>query len=443
MAKKTYVLDTNVLLSDPNAVFEFDNNDVVIPLMVIEELDNHKSRADEVGRNARETVRKLGSLTKNHRDLTRGIPIPHSEGVLRVLSVTDVRGDAAPLEMPAELKKMTGDNSILELCAELQTTEDSDVILVSRDLLMRIKAMSLGVPCEDYKKLPSSGTTSRLYDGVANLEGDFDLEKLYADGELFLEPEYTKDLSPNQFIVLKNGTQSGLVRFFSVSESVCLVKETKIGKISTRNKEQTFALDLLTDPDVKLVTLAGFAGTGKTLLAIAAGLEQVLAKKYKNLVICRPIQSVGKEIGFLPGTIEEKMEPWLAPVKDNLRFLLGSGKKARQTEETLQMLFDEGTIEVQAMSFIRGRSIAGAYMIIDESQNLSLHELKTIITRVGEGTKIVLTGDTEQIDNQGVDSLTNGLTVAVEKFKDQPIAGHVTLCKGERSELASIAAKIL
>jgi PhoH-like ATPase len=219
----------------------------------------------------------------------------------------------------------------------------------------------------------------------------------------------------------------------------------KIGKLDAKNKEQRFALQLLLDPDVKLVTLAGLAGCGKTLLSIAAGLELVLEKKkYKSLVVCRPVQPMGKDIGFLPGTIEEKMEPWVAPIKDNLRFLLSaSGKRSRNIEETLNMYFDDGTIEVEAMTFIRGRSISNAFMIIDEAQNLNAHELKTILTRVGEGTKIVLTGDIEQIDNTYVDSLSNGLTVAIEKFKDHEISGHVTLTKGERSELATLAAKIL
>jgi PhoH-like ATPase len=219
----------------------------------------------------------------------------------------------------------------------------------------------------------------------------------------------------------------------------------KAGKLEAKNKEQRFALSLLLDPDVKLITLAGVAGCGKTLISIAAGLEQVLEKKrYKSLVVLRPVQPVGKDIGFLPGTLQEKMEPWIAPIKDNLRFLLSnSGKRSRNVEDTLAMYFEDGTIEVEAMTFIRGRSISNAFMIIDEAQNLNLHELKTILTRVGEGTKIVLTGDVEQIDNTYVDSLSNGLTIAIERFKDENIAGHVTLVKGERSVLASMAASKL
>lgn len=444
MAKKTFILDTNVLLSDPAAIFAFEENDVIIPLTVLEELDNHKTRMDEVGRNARETVRKLWSVAQDQPDLNQGADLPGG-GTLKVLSVEDVRGALMPINVPKELVKKGGDNCIIELCMELQSSNiEGEIILVSRDTMMRLKALCLNIPCEDYKRLPTGGEgASQLYSGVTTIEGDFDIPRLYAEGNLHLEPEDTENVMPNEFMILKNGNQSGMVRFFSQNEPVVHVKLDRVGKLQTRNKEQMFSLDLLNDPDVKLVTLAGFAGCGKTLLAIAAGLEQVLAKKYKNLVICRPVQSVGKEIGFLPGTIEEKMEPWIAPIKDNLRFLLGNGKRSRQVEDTLALLFEQGTIEIQAMTFIRGRSIAGAYMVIDEAQNLNIHELKTIITRVGEGTKVVLTGDIEQIDNQSVDSLSNGLTVAIEKFKDQPLAGHVTLVKGERSELATLAAKIL
>lgn len=445
MAKKTFILDTNILLSDPNALFSFEDNNIVLPLMVCEELDRHKDRQDEVGRNARETVRKLTEIVKVNKDLKNGVPLI-SGGSLRILSVDDVRSKRKkPVALPSELlMKETGDNSIISLCLEFQAAHEDDMTLVSRDLLLRLKADVLGIPCEDYKKVQVTSSVSKLFSGVTHIEGDFDIDTLHKDGRLYIESVHTANLQPNEYVVLTNGSQSGLCRFFENGEPVVLVSKENVGKIKSRNKEQTFAIDLLTDPDVKLVTLAGFAGCGKTLVAIAAGLEQVMAKKYKSLVVCRPVQPVGKDIGFLPGTIEEKMEPWIAPIKDNLRYLLSnSGKHSRNVEETLNMMFEDGVIEVQAMTFIRGRSIANAYMIIDEAQNLNAHELKTILTRVGEGTKIVLTGDIEQIDNSYVDSLSNGLTVAIEKFKSHDIAGHVTLTKGERSVLATLAAQIL
>jgi PhoH-like ATPase len=228
------------------------------------------------------------------------------------------------------------------------------------------------------------------------------------------------------------------------------LSDKTLGKYKTRNKEQEFALDLLMDQNVKLVTLVGFSGTGKTLTAIAAGLEQVIGQgigsvknPYKSLVVCRPIQPVGKDLGYLPGTLEEKLEPWIAPIKDNLRFLVTEGKRGKQAEDILKSYFEEGIIEVEAMAFIRGRSITDAFIIVDEAQNLSIHELKTILTRAGEGTKIVLTGDIGQIDSLHLDAVSNGLSVAVEAFRSQPISGHITLTKGERSELATIAAKLL
>jgi PhoH-like ATPase len=272
---------------------------------------------------------------------------------------------------------------------------------------------------------------------------DEDIEWFYDHKEI--EPPNGISLHPNEFVIMKNDmfNKSALARFSNgMLKSISTYSPCKI---EGRNKEQKIALDLLLNPDIPLVTVVGSAGTGKTLLAIASGLHQVIdTKRYKSLIVCRPIQPLGKDIGFLPGTMEEKMEPWVAPIKDNLRYLLtADGKKSKRSEETMQMLFDNGTIEVEAMTFIRGRSIANAFMIIDEAQNLNAHELKTIITRVGEGTKIVLTGDIEQIDNMYVDSVSNGLTIAIEKFKDSELSGHITLVKGERSALATMASQIL
>lgn len=441
---KTYILDTNVLLSDPNALFSFEENDIVLPLIVIEELDHQKDRQDEVGRNARETVRKLTELVKGHTDLQNNPIELESGGRLFILSSQVIDG-----VLPAELDiTASGDNKILAFCKGLQA-KNPEVILVSRDMLIRLKAETLGIHCQDYKKFSVTTSASALYNGVKCLSGQYDIDALYASNRLpanqFLTPEDVKVLNPNQFLVVKQeGTDRSVLARYTGTE-VQTINGYSPCKIEGRNKEQKFAIDLLLDPAIKLTTVVGSAGTGKTLLAIAAGLHLVLdGKKYKSLVVCRPIQPVGKDIGYLPGTMEEKMEPWIAPIKDNLRFLLAEGgKRSKRGEETMEMLFENGTIEVEAMTFIRGRSIANAYMIIDEAQNLNVHELKTIITRVGEGTKIVLTGDIEQIDNMYVDSVSNGLTVAIEKFKDYAIAGHVTLTKGERSELATLAAQIL
>lgn len=454
MTKKTFIVDTNVLLSDPEALFSFEDNNIILPLIVIEELDRHKDRQDEVGRNARETVRKLADLTKEHKDLRKGVPLGNSGGELRIVSVDDFVSPKTEI-LPSELaSKPSGDNSIITVCKAYldQAKRLEKVVLVTRDTLLRLKCNVLGIECEDYRKHQATTSVSNLYSGVKTIVGEFDIGDLYAEQCLEIDDDFVDDnkVLPNQFLILENEQdgRTGLVRYVRDDKGpiLHLVDDTmKVGKLEAKNKEQRFALQLLQDPEVKLVTLAGFAGCGKTLLSIAAGLEQVIEKKkYKSLVVCRPVQPLGKDIGFLPGTIEEKMEPWVAPIKDNLRFLISqNGKKSKNVEEALNMYFENGTIEVEAMTFIRGRSISDAFMIIDEAQNLDIHELKTILTRVGENTKIVLTGDIEQIDNTYVDSLSNGLTVAIERFKEHWISGHVTLVKGERSELATLAAKTL
>lgn len=463
--KKTYVLDTNVLMTDVGALHSFEDNDVVIPLIVIEELDRHKDRQDDAGRNARETSRRLSVLVKEHKDLSKGLPLGNG-GTLWLLSTEEVTkhlaDEVSATLTPNELSLKSGDNVILTFCRALQLARpEQKLVLVTRDVLLRIKAEVLGVQSEDYKKNQVAENLSSLYTGVADLElEDIDIDAFYKNNDSYrLSPSkiVVNNLQPNQFLVVKQmGTNKSVLTRLSYDYpensvipnygTLAVIKDPPGMKIGAKNKEQRFALDLLFDPSVKLVTIVGPAGGGKTLLAIAAGLQQVLEapKRFKSLVVCRPVMPLGKDIGFLPGTMEEKMEPWIAPIKDNLRFLLSqTGTKSKRGEDTLNMLFDDGTIEVEAMTFIRGRSIANAFMIIDEAQNLNLHELKTIITRVGENTKIILTGDIDQIDNLHVDSVNNGLTIAVEKFKGYSIAGHVTLVKGERSELATLAAKVL
>lgn len=446
--KKTFVLDTNVLLSDPNAIFSFEENDVVIPIIVLEELDRHKDRQDEVGRNARETSRKLSSLTKEHKTFDAPISLGDRRGTLRILSWNSLGFQDIKALIPAELEGKSGDNQILAVCIAFQKKyPDVHMCLVSRDVLLRLKANALSIACDDYLKFHVAKSVSGLYTGVTTVTGDHDLDSFYREGHIKLPESDEVGLHPNEFVILKKDASDGsaLTRFAGRHKGLRKINEYSPCKIEGRNKEQKFALDLLLDPSIPLVTVVGSAGTGKTLLAIASGLHQVIdTKRYKSLIVCRPIQPLGKDIGYLPGTMEEKMEPWVAPIKDNLRYLLSAdGKKSKRGEETMSMLFENGTIEVEAMTFIRGRSIANAYMIIDEAQNLNAHELKTIITRVGEGTKIVLTGDIEQIDNMYVDSVSNGLTIAIEKFKNSDLSGHVTLTKGERSALATLAASLL
>lgn len=462
--KKTFVLDTNVLLSDPQCVDNFEDNDLVIPILVLEELDKHKSRSDEVGRNGREVSRTLDKLRESG-DLNAGVKT-RGGGTLRVLSFSDDYRSMLPPELTMG---SSVDNMIIGYVLRLGRDCPSP-ILVSKDINVRVKCSSLGIPAEDYKSLRVADSLETLYSGVKVVEtSDSLINDFYAGGKLRAD-EVTNDLTySNQIIVLKatdddgNTLNSALSRRLHDGSLVHLQKFKSVFGIVPRNKEQIFSLDLLMDPSVSLLTLTGRAGCGKTLLALAAGLEQLESigaqPVYKKLIVSRPVQPVGRDIGFLPGTLEEKMEPWIAPIRDNLEFLLGLGKRIqpaasprrkKSEEQTggfkdpyLDLMQQKGLIEIEAISFIRGRSIPNAFIIIDEAQNLSLHELKTIVTRAGEGTKIILTGDIEQIDNVDVDTYTNGLTYALEKFKDYSLAAHITLLKGERSALATLASKIL
>lgn len=461
MEKKTYVLDTNVLLSDPNSLHSFEDNNIIIPMAVLEELDHQKSRQDEVGKNARQVSRMLDELrTSGNGSLVTGVTLATGAS-LRVVSIEpSLMGN-----MPPELQNAKNDNFIIALMWQYSNVLGLDHVLVSKDINVRIKCDSLGIKCEDYLKMRVTSDAQEFYRGVEVVDVDVDLIDAASKGPT--DPQLVplkKSPYPNQIVIMKSGKSSSVITKCVEDGGQKLLEpirniESAFG-LKPRNKEQKFSLDLLYDPSVKLLTLVGPSGTGKTLLALAAALDQLnelgSEPRYNKLIVTRPVQPVGKDIGFLPGTLEEKMEPWIAPVRDNLNFLMGSQKKrgsgrraangrqpSTREEPYLSIMQDRGLIEIEAITFIRGRSIPNAFIVIDEAQNLTLHELKTIVTRVGDGTKIVLTGDIEQIDNVHVDAFTNGLTYAVEKFKDYTISGHVTLLKGERSELATLASKIL
>lgn len=464
-AKKTYVLDTNVLMSDPNSIFSFEDNHVIIPMVVLEELDRHKSRPDEVGRNVRQVTRSLDSL-RERGSLENGVDLKEG-GTLRV-GRSKIKFDEPGLD-PSK-----PDNLIIEFAQSCK-----GAVLVSKDINVRVKCDSLGIKCEDYLRMRVADDPKKFYTGVDVIENVpedtidqfFEQKRLEVFSGFSVEGRGVLQFCPNQVVILKHAypdgrpTKSAIAKCQSTLKGNVLVPIAKIEqafKLRPRNKEQSFSLDLLFDPDIKLLTLVGPSGTGKTLLALAAGLAQMKGlgnpdeqARYDKFIVTRPVQPVGKDIGFLPGTMEEKMEPWIAPIRDNLNFLMG-GKRSRPRKNQqgverphkedgsyLSLMQEKGLIEIEAITFIRGRSIPHAFIVIDEAQNLSMHELKTIVTRVGDGTKIVLTGDIEQIDNVHVDTYTNGLTYAVERFKDHSIAGHVTLLKGERSELATLASKIL
>ena len=437
MAKKIYVLDTSVCLTDANCIYSFANNDIVLPLKVLEEIDNHKKRQDSVGIHAREVIRKLDSLRENG-SLYKGVRLARGKGIVYVKLCKKEN-------LPQDLDLQIPDNEIIGVALnQKHENVKRKVIVVTRDINMRVKCDALGLTTEDYCSNQVVQDTSHIYTGFAeHLVDEPILDRFYADEEIYIDKEES-DLMPNQFVMLvsnQNEKKTALARFTSYTKPLKKINgnhKKGIWGVKPRNKEQIFALELLKDNDIDMITLVGKAGCGKTLLAIAAGLQQVMETNiYKKLVISRPIQPMGRDIGFLPGTMEEKMAPWVAPIQDNLQFLMGNDR------ETLEMYMKNGTIEVEALTYIRGRSISNAFIIIDEAQNLTAHELKTILTRVGENTKIVFTGDVEQIDNVYIDETSNGLTHAVEKFKSYNMAGHITLIKGERSKIATLASKIL
>jgi len=440
MAKRTYVLDTNVYLTDSHCFKKFGRNDVILPLKVLEEIDKHKKRQDGVGANARHTIRLLDEL-RAKGNLHKGIRIDKGLGIIRA-----VYSDVSAL--PPEMDKRDPDNIIIAAALnEKNENPNKKVVIVSLDINLRVRCDALGIECEDYNENQVVKREEHIYTGFTkHLVDDQTIDHFYQGEKLFIDKE-EKNLLPNEFVMLvssSNDKKTALSRFINYNKPLIKVDEYKHGiwDVKPRNKEQAFALNLLMDPNVPVVSLIGAAGCGKTLLAIAAGMEQTLDEGqyepiYKKLVVSRPVMPMGRDIGFLPGTLEEKMAPWLAPIQDNLKFLMGDDRVA------LEMYSERGLIEIEALTYIRGRSIANAFIIIDEAQNLTTHELKTIITRVGEGTKIVLTGDVEQIDNVYIDARSSGLTYALEKFKPYELAGHISLQKGERSKVATLASKVL
>tara|TARA_R110000824_G_scaffold134231_1_gene297172 strand:- start:703 stop:2010 length:1308 start_codon:yes stop_codon:yes gene_type:complete len=433
---KTLILDTNVYLTEAQSLFSFGRSDIAIPTIVLDEIDKHKHRQDTAGLNAR-TMNRLLDKLRSKGSLFTGVPLGSGKG-----KVFAAQYD--PRYMPAGMETDDSDNKIIAIAIRLQL-EGFDVAVISRDLNMRVKCDSFAIECYDYQPQQAVKSADNLFDGAAEIiVPDQIIEEFYNESDVLL-PEQKEKLYPNSYLVLKSekdDKKSAICRFRNYNAPLRKVYSYKdIWGLSANNKEQKYAMDLLFDKDIQIISLTGQAGTGKTLIAAACGLEQVLNNTksqggYDKLIITRPVQPMGRDIGFLPGTLEEKMMPWIAPLRDNLEHLFGD-------RGALDMHMEQGVIEIEAMTYIRGRSISNAFMIVDEAQNLTTHELKTIITRVGHGTKLVLTGDIQQIDNSYVDAVSNGLTHAVEKFKEYDIAGHVTLYKGERSKLATLAAEIL
>jgi len=447
------ILDTNILLLDPNAYLKFPNKHIIIPLIVIEELDSFKREMTSIGKAAREIIRAI-DLLRTRGKLTEGVKLENSS-ILQVFILENLE------ELPEGLDRVIKDNYLLSTGIKLKKVYNKKVTIITKDADLRIKADVLGIHAEDYNT-NHSDTLEKLYTGERVIQTTEEwIDKFYHNEELIWNVEkpnfaldYIEPIVVNEYITLKSERKSALARAHK-SGRLIHIKEKKILNIIPKNREQRFTIDALLDPEIQLVTIAGRAGTGKTLLALAAGLYQVLENQlYKKLLVARPVIPMGRDIGFLPGELEEKIKPWMQPIYDNLEFLLENDEneeiyqkekidKKRDIHTTIDYLKQMGILDVEPLTYIRGRSIPRQFIIIDEAQNLSPHEAKTIITRAGIGTKIVLTGDYYQIDHPYLNLYTNGISYTFNKMMGQPIFAHVTLEKGERSELAELASKLM
>jgi PhoH-like ATPase len=440
--KKTFILDTNVLIHDPNSIFSFKDNKVILPIYVIEEIDKLKRSEGEKGRNARVTARLIDDLRKNG-SLFEGVQLDNG-GFFRV----EVKGDYS--HFPSFLQKDSMDNRILAVVLKIiedSLALDEKVILVTKDINMRIKADALNIEVEDYET--DNVSFDELYKGFTEITiSEDDYKKYVKTGKLKLEEPLQKDFFANQFFKLKFEDKEVLGIYNQDKNRIDKLSysDIELWGIRAKNSEQSFAVELLMNPNIQVVTLVGKAGTGKTLLALASALEQTVERaSYKKILVARPIIPMGKDIGYLPGGEKEKLRPWVQPIYDNFEFLASNkGNEDRKSgEKAIFGLESMGLLKIEALTYIRGRSIPKGLIIIDEAQNLTPHEVKTIVTRAGMDTKIIFTGDPQQIDNPYLDANSNGLTYLAEKFKNEKIAGHITLEKGERSPLAELAAKLL
>jgi PhoH-like ATPase len=431
--QKTFILDTSVLLYDCHSIHTLAGHKVIIPIVVLDELDRFKDRQALIGENARYINRYLDGL-RAKGNINEGVEIENGQTIRVELNCYDDK-------IPDGLETDYGDNKILGVAKYIQENEDPDVIVITKDINFRVKCDALGIAAEDYYRDRIVKETSEIFTGQITIDiYDPDLIDDFYSNDFLDADDFDVEFVPNQFVVIKNEAtkQSCVCRYDHIKNRVIKIEDflNRAIDVKARNKEQKFALDLLTRDDVPLVTLSGLAGSGKTFLTLMAGLSGLNDKKYERIVMTRSIQPVGRELGFLPGDIDEKMDPWLAPIVDNFR-------QAFNDLSYFEMMRKKGQFEVAPLSYIRGRTFANTFFIVDEAQNLTVHELKTIVTRIGENSKIVLLGDLEQIDTPYIDTLSNGLTVFIEKMKSSHLSGHITLQKGERSELATAISKMI
>lgn len=443
--KKNFVLDTNVLLHDAQAITGFADNNVCIPIYVIEEIDQFKKDLSELGRNAREVSRTLDRF-RSLGNLANGVDIP-TGGTLRVVMTSR--------RLPPEMSlSHQVDSSIMAVALDLKEREpNTPVIFVTKDTNLRIRADAIGITAVDYDK--GGITLQELYPGATELLVSTEqVDAIFSDTPVrLLDVDalrgHSQEFFPNEYILLRDSgrpTRTALGRICGEKTKIEPIRSFRdpIWGIKPRNKEQHYALDALLRDEIQLVTLTGKAGTGKTLLALAAGLHKATDEtQFRRVLVSRPIFPLGRDIGYLPGSVEDKLKPWMQPIHDNVEFLLSLAGNGKRQPKSYKHLHEAGLLEVEPLTYIRGRSIPQQYMIVDEAQNLTPHEVKTILTRAGENTKMVFTGDPYQIDHPYVDSINNGLTYLAQRFKSEKIAAHVNLAKGERSPLAELAANLL
>ncbi len=441
-AKKNFVLDTNVILHDYKCIENFQENDIYLPIVVLEELDKFKKGSDQINYNAREFVRQLDTITSNDLFL-KGASLGPGKGTLHI-----VTGDKYQDKIYQSFPEKSADHRILSCTlsvAEAEKDKKVKTILVTKDINLRMKARSLGIEVEDYfnDKVVNVDIFERAQDTYDGIDGDL-IDQMYAslegvDADLF---DIKSKLQPNECFILKSVRNSILARYNPFTNKFKKVEKGTNFGIMPRNAEQTFAFEVLNDPDVKLIGLTGKAGTGKTLLALASALKQ--ANVYKQILLARPIVALAnKDLGFLPGDEKQKVAPYMQPLFDNLNVIKGQFAPGASDARKIDDLQKNGQLVIEALAFIRGRSLSETFCIIDEAQNLTPHEIKTIITRAGEGTKMVFTGDIQQIDSPYLDAQSNGLAYMVDKMKGQDLFAHINLIKGERSQLSELASDLL